>query len=106
MYGRADAVLSLSHYESFGYTLVEGLAHGCIPVTTGEGGQVDIVRHGQNGCVLAGRSPQAVADGLQWAATHPLDRRRLHDDALQRFDAPVIAGRYIHLIESLIHQDF
>ena len=106
VYGRADAVLSLSHYESFGYTLVEGLAHGCIPVTTGEGGQVDIVRHGQNGCVLAGRSPQAVADGLQWAATHPLDRRRLHDDALQRFDAPVIAGRYIHLIDSLIHQDF
>ena len=105
VYRRADAVLSLSHYESFGYTLVEGLAHGCIPVTTGEGGQVDIVRHGHNGYVLAERSPQAVADGMPWAATHPLDRRLLHDDALQRFDASVIAGRYIQLIDSLTHQE-
>jgi glycosyltransferase involved in cell wall biosynthesis len=41
----SDIVLSTSLYESFGGTLVEGLASGCVPVTFGNGGQTDIVDH-------------------------------------------------------------
>ena len=101
IYRQADAVLSASHYESFGYTLIEGMAHGCIPVTTGEGGQVDIVRHRHNGYVTGNRSPQALADGIEWAMKSTLTRQQLHEDVLTRFDTPIIAQRYISIIQSL-----
>ena len=100
VFRQAHIVLSTSRYESFGYTLLEGMASGCIPVTTGAGGQVDIVRHLHNGYVTGSNDPADVARGIEWAATALIDRAAQHRWVADHFDAPVIAQRYLDLITS------
>lgn len=100
VFRQAHIVLNTSRYESFGYTLLEGMASGCIPVTTGAGGQVDIVRHLHNGYVTGSNDPADVARGIEWAATAHIDRAAQHRWVADHFDAPVIAQRYLDLITS------
>ena len=98
VFRQAHIVLSTSRYESFGYTLLEGMASGCIPVTTGAGGQVDIVSHLHNGYVTGSNNPADVARGIEWAAVAHIDRTAQHRWVADRFDAPIIAQRYLNLI--------
>ena len=98
VFRQAHIVLSTSRYESFGYTLLEGMASGCIPVTTGAGGQVDIVSHLHNGYVTGSNDPADVARGIEWAAVAHIDRTAQHRWVADRFDAPIIAQRYLNLI--------
>ena len=100
VFRQAHIVLSTSRYESFGYTLLEGMASGCIPVTTGAGGQVDIVRHLHNGYVTGSNDPADVARGIEWASRANLARADQHRWVADHFDAPVIAQRYLDLITS------
>lgn len=99
VFRQAHIVLSTSRYESFGYTLLEGMASGCIPVTTGAGGQQDIVRHLSNGYVAAG-DPADVARGIAWAAQTSLSRAQQHQWVADHFDAQTIASHYLELIQS------
>ncbi len=94
---RAHVVLSASRFESFGYTLVEGMASGCLAVTTGNGGQRDIVTHRANGYIAD--DAQGIADGIAWAddARHRITRRQQHDDIAARFGYPAIAARFLEL---------
>ena len=98
VFRQAHIVLSTSRYESFGYTLLEGMASGCIPVTTGAGGQVDIVRHLHNGYVTGSNDPADVVRGIEWACRANLARADQHHWVADHFDAPVIAQRYLDLI--------
>lgn len=99
IYGQSHIVLSTSRYESFGYTLVEGMSCGCIPVTTGAGGQVDIVKHLTNGYVTGDTSAQSIAKGIEWAVNSPLQREQLHEWVTTHFDSSIIAQQYIELIK-------
>lgn len=101
IYRQAHIVLSTSRYESFGYTLLEGMACGCVPVTTGDGGQVDIVKHLVNGYVTGGKDPASIAAGIEWAANCSLSRETLHEWVSVHFDSAIIARQYIELIKSL-----
>ena len=98
VFRQAHIVLSTSRYESFGYTLIEGMASGCIPVTTGAGGQADIVRHRHNGYVTSSVTPQDIALGIEWAAQANIDRYAQHQWVADHFDAGVIAQRYVDLM--------
>lgn len=98
----ADIVLSTSRYESFGYTLAEGLASGCVPVTTGMGGQADIVKHRQNGYVSGTLSAADIAAGIEWAAGCGLDRAQQHSYALSHFDGAAVAAQYSALLSTLV----
>ena len=100
VYRRSDIVLSTSEVESFGYTLLEGMACGCVPVTTGGGGQRDIVNHLKDGFV-AEPTAASLAQGIGWAADCRIERNSLHRSAL-RFDARNIAQQYNNLINSLL----
>lgn len=102
LYASADAVISTSLYETLPGTLIEGQAAGCLPVTFGRGGQCDIVDHKASGYIADYRSSASVADGLEWALDNPADRDALHEQVRQRFDAKVIARRYIDLFERLL----
>lgn len=93
-------VLGAARYETFGYTLLEGLASGCIPVTTGVSGQVDIVRHLHNGYVTGTHDPGDLARGIEWAAEARIERSAQHQWAVEHFDEQVIARRFIDLIHS------
>ncbi len=100
VYRQAHIVLSTSRYESFGYTLLEGMACGCVPVTTGSGGQVDIVKHLVNGYV-ATQDAESIADGIEWAASCRFPREKLHEWVAVHFDSAIIAQQYLSLINTL-----
>lgn len=98
----ADVVLSTSLYESFGGTLIEGQASGCLPVTFGNGGQTDIVDHRRTGYVAQYRSIEDFAHGIEWAVDAGVDRSSLHNEVVARFAPSVVAWRYIDLCNHFI----
>lgn len=95
-------VLSTSLYESFGYTLIEGQASGCVPVTFGRGGQTDIVDHLHNGYIAEYKDPASVAAGIEWATEAGISRQFLHEEVQRKFAASKIAKQYINLFEKLL----
>lgn len=98
----SDVLLSTSLYESFGGTLIEGQAAGCMPVTFGNGGQVDIVDHKRNGYIAAYKDVADFAAGIEWAIEQGVERKFLHDEMLCRFSPQIVAGKYIKLFERLL----
>lgn len=108
-YLEGDAVVSTSLYETLPGTLVEGQVYGCVPVSFGRGGQADIVDHLCTGYIAEWSDdlPTAaarIAEGIVWAMRQPADqiRARMYASARSRFDAPVVATRYIDLFRSLL----
>lgn len=98
LYRSAHVVLSTARYENLPTTLIEGIASGCMAVTTARGGQADIVEHRRNGFLA--NTVEELADGLQWAVDNAaVDRQQLHD-TMSRFDAATIARRFLELIEN------
>jgi len=102
VYRHAHVVVSASDRESFGYTLVEGMACGCTAVTTGQSGQRDIVEHLKNGYVTDNLSPQALAQGLIWALDNPRNRQSQHDSIASQFSMPVVARQHLELYKRLL----
>lgn len=95
----SDVVLSSSLYESFGETLIEGQAAGCVPVTFGKGGQADIVTHLENGYIAEYLSPEDFARGIEWAINAGIDRNTLHEEMKRRFSPSIVAEKYLSLLK-------
>lgn len=104
IYTQCDIVLSTSRFETLPGTLVEGQACGCVPVSFGAGGQSDIVDHLRTGFIAAEIEPEAIAEGIAWAANAGIDRQMLHDEAERKFSARVVARQYIDLCENLLKE--
>lgn len=98
----ADIVVSASTRETFGYTLAEGMACGCTAVTTGLGGQRDIVDHLHNGYVTETLDPQELAQGIIWALDNPQPRQQQHDSIAARFAPDIVARQHLDLYDRLI----
>lgn len=98
----SDAVVSSSHFETFGATLVEGLANGCMAVSFDHGGQGDIITHRRNGYLAAYPDTDDLARGMLWSVDHPMARETLRDDAATRFSEESVARAYIELFEQLL----
>lgn len=101
VFRHGDIVVSAAHRESFGYTLAEGMACGCTPVTTGLGGQSDIVSHLENGFVTSTLDPAELAGGLAWALDNCCDRQSQHDWIADKFGMPVVARQHLALYNHL-----
>lgn len=105
-FGESDVVLSCSAYETFGATLAEGIASGCLAVTRGTGGQRDVVEHGKTGYIV--EEGEDFADGILWAARkidesiklkkETENRKILHEEMLCRFSYDVIAKKYLEIL--------
>lgn len=102
LYSISSVVLSTSLYETLPGTLIEGQAAGCVPVTTGQGGQTDIIDHLVNGYIAEDNSPETIAKGILWALENTPDRNELHTNIESRFDAPVVAQKYADLFHRLL----
>lgn len=110
IYRQAHVVVSASHYETFGATLVEGMAQGCVPVAFDHGGQKTIIDSPDTGILIPYRRDdkvraRALADGLYTAAGQwsPAKATRLHLDAHARFSAEKVADAYAGLFRSLLN---
>lgn len=109
-YDRARIVLSTSLFETLPGTLVEGQAHGALPVAFDRGGQRDIVTDGVTGILVPfGDDPAACMAAAMQRAVSLLDssepdelHARLTGSVKEKFAAPKVADRFIELFNSLI----
>lgn len=99
IYRQSDVVLSASHFETFGATLAEGMAAGCLAVSFDQGGQCDIIDHLDTGYLAHYPDVDDLARGLLWAADHTPDRARQHRIAVQRFDDAEVARRFMDVLQ-------
>ncbi len=102
LYSAASVVLSTSHFETMGATLMEGMAGGAIPVTFNQGGQGDIVTHNENGFIADYGSAESIAANPARALPltgAPFTRTAQHASIASRFSAPAIAGRFLELFD-------
>ena len=98
--------MSASHYETFGQTLIEAQSCGCPPVSFGNSGQADIIRHKENGYLADYLSAESLADGIEWGLTAGQDetlKRNMMASVREKYAEEVIARQYIRLYQSLIH---
>lgn len=102
VYRHVNIVVSSSTRETLPTTIVEGMACGCTAVTTGLGGQTDIVSHLDNGYVTTSLDPEELAQGFIWALDHCCDRQAQHDWIADRFDLSVVANRHLELYNRLL----
>lgn len=103
LYSAADVAVSASLYETFGQTLIEAQACGCIPVSFGNSGQSDIIRHMVNGYAADYLSTVSLAEGMHWALTKGRDIRReqLRDEVMHKYSAEVVAAQYMELYRQI-----
>ena len=101
LFSHGTVVLSTSLFETLPGTLIEGMAAGCTPVTTGNGGQRDIVDDGVTGFITAS-TPRDIAEALARALDNPCDRRLQHEAIASRFDSQVIAKKMLEIIQAPI----
>lgn len=92
LFSRGTIVLSTSRFETLGMTLIEGLASGCIAVSTDGGGQRDIITHGVNG-YLTDHTAASISAALAAALDTQRDREAQRLSVTRRFSAPAIAAQ-------------
>lgn len=105
LYSAADITVSASLYETFGQTLIEAQACGCLPVSFGNSGQSDIIQHKENGYLADYLSIESLAEGIYWGLTQrqtEISRDSMRNNVLQKYSSEIVAGQYIHLYRNLI----
>lgn len=100
-----DVVVSSSHFETFGMTLAEGQAAGCLAVAFDHGGQSDIITHRRDGWLAAYPDADSLAEGILWAVSQSVDRKALHDSVAARFSYGAVARKYIDLFNELLRKE-
>lgn len=104
LYSAADVVVSASYYETFGQTLAEAQACGCLPVSFGNSGQADIIRHGETGYLVPEHTAGSLAEGIARALESggSISRERLRAEALSRYSEEAIARQYQQVYSELL----
>lgn len=101
LYSAANVLVSASFYETFGQTLIEAQACGCIPVSFGNSGQRDIIEHKVSGYLADYKSAPSLADGIRWALQANIPHAELRRRVVGRFSESVVARAYTQLYETL-----
>lgn len=104
IYSAADTTVNASLYETFGQTLIEAQACGCLPVSFGNSGQADIIRHRENGYLAQAYSVEDLAEGIHWALTEGKEQvspETMRSEVIHRYAGDVVADQYIRLYEKL-----
>ena len=106
-YSAADAVVCASRYETFGQTLIEAQACGCLPVSFGNSGQTDIIDHLKNGYLAEAYSVDDLAKGIHWALSEgksQVSPQEMRDEVVHRYSSDVVAQQYLTLYKTILNK--
>lgn len=100
---RSDAHILVSHYDSFGVSYIEAMAHGLPNIAAALGGPKDIV-DSETGVLVEKIEPQIIADKIIWMKNnyHLFDPKHIVTSFRRRFSTEVVAPRIRMIYESLI----
>ncbi len=101
LYSAADVAVSSSLYETFGQTLIEAQACGCMPVSFAGSGQQDIIEHKHTGYLAEYKSAEDLANGILWAFDAEVKRTELRKNVMKNFSQSVVANQYIKLYNEI-----
>lgn len=101
IYAHSTVVISSSHFETLGYTLIEGMSAGAIPVAFGGDGRDDIIEHQVDGYLATPDNTTDLANGIYWAISANIPRGEQHARAAVKFDAKAVAQKYIALFNKI-----
>lgn len=101
LYSAADVAVSSSLYETFGQTLIEAQACGCMPVSFAGSGQQDIIEHKHTGYLAEYKSAEDLANGILWAFDADVKRTELRKNVMKNFSQSVVANQYIKLYNEI-----
>ena len=104
IYSAADVLVSSSLYETFGQTIIEAQACGCLPVSFNNSGQTDIITHCKNGYLAEYLSVEDMAKGIDWCFHAKVERRELRSNVIGRYSESKVASRYIALYNKMLGQ--
>jgi glycosyltransferase involved in cell wall biosynthesis len=80
-YRRHDLLVFPSTYEGFGLVVLEAMSQGLPVVATAVGCVPDLIRDGENGVIVPGRDPNALADAIRRIIDAPAERDRIGANA-------------------------
>ena len=107
-YHIADVVVSSSHHESLGNTILEAWAHRRPVVATATPGARELIDHGASGFLTPVGDARALARGLAELIQNPMFAERLAEAGYQevrtRFSPEVIVAAYADLYGQLIEK--
>lgn len=98
----ADIFVLASEHEGFGIVLQEAMYAGLPIITTGDGGQTDVVQAGRNAVIVPVRNPRALAQAVEQLRNDPQLRVRMQEanqaDIKRQFTT-TIAERYAEIYQ-------
>ena len=96
LYSAADVLISASSYETFGQTLIEAQACGCLPISFNNGGQTDIIRHKETGYLANFPSVKDLANGILWGITEgkEISTEKLRQNVIEHYTPEIVAQQY------------
>lgn len=104
-YQRAALVVNPSLSESFGISVVEGMASGLPVVATRVGGMAETVVDGETGLLVEPEQPERLADAMVAILTDPERARRMgrvgRERAVANYSWSARAGRLLDIYRSL-----
>ena len=106
LFSAANITLSTSFYETFGQTLIEAQACGCVPISFDNSGQTDIINHQVNGFLADHLSIESLAKGIEWGLSEGqlIDREKLRQEVINKYSSSIVAKQYIQLYKGIIIQ--
>lgn len=99
---KSHAIVSASTFETFGVTIIEGLALGRPVVVLDSGGPRDIVRK-EDGIIFKENSPEAFTKAIQYVIDNyeSYNQEKIEQDCVARFGESVIYERLMDFYNSI-----
>jgi glycosyltransferase involved in cell wall biosynthesis len=104
-FSRADIIVNLSDIdrwvETFGLTIIEGMAYGLPSIVPPAGGILEVIEEGKTGLAIDARNRQKLSDGLRYILGDAARYQQMSEAAEQRLSLFREANQISHTISIL-----
>lgn len=105
-YKAATLYISASQYETFGYTLLEGMASGTPVICTDRGAMPELIEHNKNGLVTAYGNPLTLADAIVELLSSEQQRKVFIEAGYKKaeaYDLPLMGQSILQTYKEIIN---